>query len=282
MTGDHAYLAQVRNLWQQNFVAAILTARLNHQRIPPETAAVAQRMDSAFRADRDINSAVDTWMGSAGIFGGSHGGFGASSGVDPDEYMFNAAMGLIATHRGNPPAAPALQAQAGLIVTGKLDPMNAFELSAPRAMGSGLVGSVLALAGDMAPLLNRMALFMAALAVPANQIPTLLPQVTSGHSPRTSGAATHARLATSYRAEPGTSGLAIASMALGIASWFGFSLLASIPAIITGHMARRQIRDSDGIVEGGGLALVGLIAAYANAIISIVFFGTIMSFLGSM
>lgn len=280
MKGDQAYLAELRTLWQRNFVAAILTARLNHQRIPPETAAIAQSMDSAFRADRDINSTVETWMGSAGIFGGSQGGFGASSGVDPDEYMFNAAMGLIATHRGNPPAAPALQAQAGRIVTGKLAPMNAFELSAPQAMGSGLVGGVLALAGDMAPLLERMGLFMAALAVPANQIPALLPQVIG--SARISGRAGHAPQPKSYGAGPGTSGLAIASAVLGIASWFGFSLLASIPAIITGHMSRRQIRDADGALEGSGLALVGLIAGYANVIISIVFLGTIMSFLGSM
>jgi len=123
---------------------------------------------------------------------------------------------------------------------------------------------------------------MAALAVPASQIPALLPQVIGGRSPGMSGAPAHVRPASSYAAGAGTSGLAIASIVLGIASWFGLSLLGSIPAIVTGHLARRQIRDAQGAIEGSGLALVGLIAGYANVIVSIVFLGTIMSFLGSM
>jgi hypothetical protein len=282
VAGDRAYLAELRKLWQQNFVAAILTARLNPGRIPPEAAAIAQGMDRAFRADRDINDAVGHAMGSLGIFGGGSGGFGASSGLDPDEYMFNAAMGLIAAHRGNPPAAPALQEQATLIVTGKLDPLSAFELSSPELMGTGMVGGVLALAGDMAPLLKRMGLFMAALAIPADEIPALLPEVIGGRRPTTSGGAARVAPAGSYSARPRTSSLAIASMALGIASWFGLSFLASVPAIVTGHMARREIRAANGAVEGSGLALIGLIAGYANVVISVVFLGSIMAFLGLM
>ncbi|HEY7557470.1 MAG TPA: DUF4190 domain-containing protein [Candidatus Binatia bacterium] len=281
MAGDRVYLAELRKLWQQNFVAAILTARLNHGRIPPETAAIAQGMDRAFRADRDINDAVEHAMGSLGISGGGGGGFGASSGLDPDEYMFNAAMGMIAAHRGNPPASPALQEQAALILTGKLDPLSAFELSSPQLAGTGLVGGVLALAGDMAPLLKRMGLFMAALAVPADEIPALLPEMIGGRPRTTSGGVARAP-AGPYGARARTSSLAIASMVLGIASWFGLLLFASIPAIITGHMAKREIRDANGAVEGSGPALIGLVAGYANVVISVFFFGSIMRLLGLM
>ena len=285
MAGDQAYLAELRKLWQQNFVAAILIARLNHERIPPETAAIAQGMDRAFNANRDINDAVERTMGSLGIFGG-RGGFGASSGLDPDEYMFNAAMGMIAAHRGNPPAASALQAQAAMIVTGQLNPLSAFELSSPQLAGTGLVGGVLTLAGDMAPFLNRMGLFMAALAVPTGEIPALLREAVS-HRPRmTNDRAALGEPAGSYGARARTSTMAIASLVLGIASWLGLSLLASIPAIITGHMARREIRGTGGAVGGSELAITGLIAGYANVVVSVVVllvvFGAIMAWLGAM
>jgi hypothetical protein len=62
----------------------------------------------------------------------------------------------------------------------------------------------------------------------------------------------------------GTSGLAIASLILGIVSlpmgcFAAFGLLCSVPAVITGVMARRNIRDSGGRVGGDGLALAGII-----------------------
>src|SRR5262245_5988273 len=138
MAGDRAYLAALRALWQQNFVAAILTARLNHERIPPETAAIAQRMNANFRADQDINAAVNAQRGSLGVFGGGGGGFG-SSGVDPDEYMFNAAMGMIAAHRGNPPADPRMRAHAASALTGQIDPLSLLELASPQLAGTGLL-----------------------------------------------------------------------------------------------------------------------------------------------
>ncbi len=53
------------------------------------------------------------------------------------------------------------------------------------------------------------------------------------------------------------------SLILGIASWLGMSLLASVPAIITGHMAR-----SDPNQEGRGLATAGLLLGYANIAVS--------------
>jgi len=65
-------------------------------------------------------------------------------------------------------------------------------------------------------------------------------------------------------ASGGTSGLAIASLILGIVSLplgcFGpFGLLCSVPAVITGIMGRNKIKESGGRVGGDGLALAGLI-----------------------
>ena len=57
-----------------------------------------------------------------------------------------------------------------------------------------------------------------------------------------------------------SSGIAI--LVLGIASWLGLSLLASVPAIILGHKARR-----DG--EGGALSTVGLVLGYLNVLVTV-------------
>lgn len=62
-------------------------------------------------------------------------------------------------------------------------------------------------------------------------------------------------------------GLATASFACGLAQ-FVFGPLATIPAIVFGHMARRQIRHTG--EQGAGLALAGLILGWAAVILGIV------------
>jgi type II secretory pathway pseudopilin PulG len=61
-----------------------------------------------------------------------------------------------------------------------------------------------------------------------------------------------------------TSGLAITSLVLGILSFLCFSIFASIPGVICGHIARSNIRKSQGRQKGEGLALGGLICGYIN------------------
>ena len=53
-----------------------------------------------------------------------------------------------------------------------------------------------------------------------------------------------------------TNGLAIASLVFGLAQFVLLGPLATIPAIVCGHVARRQIRRTG--EQGAGLALVGL------------------------
>jgi len=59
-----------------------------------------------------------------------------------------------------------------------------------------------------------------------------------------------------------TNAMAITSMVLGLLGIFVLGPLGSIPAIICGHMARRQIQDSKGQQQGDGMALAGLITGY--------------------
>jgi Domain of unknown function (DUF1707)/Domain of unknown function (DUF4190) len=61
-----------------------------------------------------------------------------------------------------------------------------------------------------------------------------------------------------------TNALATASLACGIAQ-FAFGLLATIPAIVLGHMARSQIKRTG--EQGAGLALAGLALGWAALIL---------------
>jgi hypothetical protein len=64
-----------------------------------------------------------------------------------------------------------------------------------------------------------------------------------------------------------TNGLAIASLACGLAQ-FVFGPLATIPAIVLGHVARHQIKRTG--EQGAGLALAGLVLGWATVILAIV------------
>lgn len=67
-----------------------------------------------------------------------------------------------------------------------------------------------------------------------------------------------------YQGEPQTDGKATGSLVLGILSLLCFSFLAGIPAIILGHISRKNIRQSMGRLKGDGMALAGLIMGYIS------------------
>ncbi|MEO1824902.1 MAG: DUF4190 domain-containing protein [Roseibacillus sp.] len=66
---------------------------------------------------------------------------------------------------------------------------------------------------------------------------------------------------------PQSSGLAIASMVLGIVGILAVPIVCSIAAVICGHMARSQIRQGEGRVGGDGMAMTGLITGYLGLVI---------------
>lgn len=59
-----------------------------------------------------------------------------------------------------------------------------------------------------------------------------------------------------------TSTMAIVSLVSGIISWFALPFIGSIVAVITGHMAKKEIRSSMGRLTGDGMATVGLVLGY--------------------
>jgi hypothetical protein len=61
--------------------------------------------------------------------------------------------------------------------------------------------------------------------------------------------------------------MAIVGLVLSIASFIGLSLLGSIPGVILGHIARKQIRTSG--EQGDGLARAALIVGYISIGLSI-------------
>jgi hypothetical protein len=59
-----------------------------------------------------------------------------------------------------------------------------------------------------------------------------------------------------------SSNLAIISLIAGILGLSMFPLLGSVVAVVTGQMARREIRDSGGSLGGDGMAKAGLILGW--------------------
>ncbi len=60
------------------------------------------------------------------------------------------------------------------------------------------------------------------------------------------------------------SGLAVASLVCGLVGWTFVPVLGTIAAIILGHLAKKEIRESNGTLGGDGMALAGLILGYVQ------------------
>ena len=79
---------------------------------------------------------------------------------------------------------------------------------------------------------------------------------------------------------------AIVSLVFGILTWIFLPVIGPIVAVVAGHMARAEIRRSNGQVGGGGMAIAGLVLGYLQialfvlAICAIVAIG-FLSLLGS-
>jgi prepilin-type processing-associated H-X9-DG protein len=65
-------------------------------------------------------------------------------------------------------------------------------------------------------------------------------------------------------------GMAITSFVLGLLSLVCFGLLAGIPAIICGHVARGRVRQAPRQYGGAGFALAGLIMGYVSTVLTLV------------
>jgi len=86
---------------------------------------------------------------------------------------------------------------------------------------------------------------------------------------------------------PPTNSLAIASLLSGILAWLGVFGIGGILAVIFGHMAKNEIRNSPEPQSGDGLATAGLVLGYINIAIVVIglclfftIFGGSMAILG--
>ncbi len=69
---------------------------------------------------------------------------------------------------------------------------------------------------------------------------------------------------------PENSTLSIVSLVSGILGWILLPFIGAIAAIITGHMAKAEIRDSMGGIGGDGLATAGLVLGYAQIVFCVI------------
>ncbi|MDR0344464.1 MAG: DUF4190 domain-containing protein, partial [Nocardiopsaceae bacterium] len=65
-----------------------------------------------------------------------------------------------------------------------------------------------------------------------------------------------------------TNTLAIIALIAGIAQFFGFWLLGTIPAVVCGYIARRQIRETG--EQGDGMALAGVVLGWVGIGLSVI------------
>ena len=79
-----------------------------------------------------------------------------------------------------------------------------------------------------------------------------------------------------------TSALAVASLVSGILGWTLLPVLGTLVAIVTGHMARAEIRRSGGALEGDGLAIGGLILGWLSALLWVIGIVVLFMFLGGL
>lgn len=79
-----------------------------------------------------------------------------------------------------------------------------------------------------------------------------------------------------------TSTLAIVSLVAGILGWTLAPWLGSLVAIVTGHMARSEIRRDPQGVEGDGFAVAGLVLGWAMLMVSLLVLLAILLFFGGL
>lgn len=79
-----------------------------------------------------------------------------------------------------------------------------------------------------------------------------------------------------------TSTLAIVSLVTGILGWTLLPWLGSLIAIVTGHLARGEIRRAPDRLEGDGLAVAGLVLGYAMLALTVLGLLVVVLFFGGL
>ena len=79
-----------------------------------------------------------------------------------------------------------------------------------------------------------------------------------------------------------TNNLAIVSLVSGLLGWTLLPWIGSIVAIVTGHMARAEIRRNADTQEGDGLAVAGLVMGWGMVALSVLAIVAIFMLFGGL
>ena len=79
-----------------------------------------------------------------------------------------------------------------------------------------------------------------------------------------------------------TSAMAIVSLVAGLLGWSLLPVIGSVVAIVTGHLARGEIRRRPDALEGDGLAVAGLVLGYLMVAMAVIGFLFILLFFGGL
>lgn len=76
--------------------------------------------------------------------------------------------------------------------------------------------------------------------------------------------------------------MATISLVFGILCWFALPFIGAVIAVVTGHMARSEIRRARGALDGDGLAVGGLVLGYLHLVVAALALLAILLFFGGM
>lgn len=79
-----------------------------------------------------------------------------------------------------------------------------------------------------------------------------------------------------------TCAMATVSLIFGILGWTLIPCIGSLIAIVTGHLARAEIRRNPESLEGDGMAVAGLVLGWLMVALSLIAFVAIVLFLGGL
>ncbi|PZP59838.1 DUF4190 domain-containing protein [Pseudoxanthomonas sp. X-1] len=79
-----------------------------------------------------------------------------------------------------------------------------------------------------------------------------------------------------------TSSLAVVSLVFGILGWSLLPTIGALVAIITGHMARAEIRRSQGAMDGDGMAVAGLVLGWLHLVLLVLGIAALFLFFGGL
>lgn len=79
-----------------------------------------------------------------------------------------------------------------------------------------------------------------------------------------------------------TSITAVLSLVFGILTWIALPLVGAVVAVVTGHVARGEIRRAQGALDGDGMAIAGLILGWAQLLLCVLALLAFLLFFGGL